>query len=104
MILPMGVQAQAQAGRGLLGRVLDGMGNPIDNRGPLSWEKEYPLYASPADPVFRRRISQPVDVGVKAINALLTIGKGQRMAVFSGSGVGKSTLLGMMARHTTAAG
>lgn len=101
-ILPMGVPAQAQVGRGLLGRVLDGMGNPIDNRGPLAGEKEYPLYASPTDPIFRRRITQPVDVGVKAINALLAIGKGQRMAVFSGSGVGKSTLLGMMARHTTA--
>jgi flagellum-specific ATP synthase len=101
-ILPMGVPAQALVGAGLLGRVLDGMGNPIDNRGPLACEKEYPLYASPADPVFRQRITQPVDVGVKAINALLTIGKGQRMAVFSGSGVGKSTLLGMMARHTTA--
>ena len=101
-ILPMGVPAQAQVGRGLLGRVLDGMGNPIDNRGPLAGEKEYPLYAAPTDPIFRRRITQPVDVGVKAINALLAIGKGQRMAVFSGSGVGKSTLLGMMARHTTA--
>jgi flagellum-specific ATP synthase len=101
-ILPMGVPAQAQVGRSLLGRVLDGMGNPIDNRGPLAGEKEYPLYASPTDPIFRRRIAQPVDVGVKAINALLAIGKGQRMAVFSGSGVGKSTLLGMMARHTTA--
>ncbi len=101
-IIPMGVPAQAQVGRDLLGRVLDGMGNPIDNRGPLAGEKEYPLYASPADPIFRRRITEPVDVGVKAINALLAIGKGQRMAVFSGSGVGKSTLLGMMARHTTA--
>jgi flagellum-specific ATP synthase len=101
-IFPMGVPAQAQVGRGLLGRVLDGMGTPIDNRGPLGEGKEYPLYASPTDPVFRRRITEPVDVGVKAINALLAIGKGQRMAVFSGSGVGKSTLLGMMARHTTA--
>jgi flagellum-specific ATP synthase len=101
-IFPMGVPAQARVGRGLLGRVLDGMGAPIDNRGPLGGEKEYPLYASPTDPVFRRRIAEPVDVGVKAVNALLTIGKGQRMAVFSGSGVGKSTLLGMMARHTTA--
>jgi len=101
-ILPMGVPAQAQVGGCLLGRVLDGMGNPIDNRGPLACEQEYPLYSSPADPIFRQRITQPVDVGVKAINALLTIGKGQRMAIFSGSGVGKSTLLGMMARHTTA--
>jgi flagellum-specific ATP synthase len=101
-ILPLGVPAQAQVAPALLGRVLDAMGNPLDDRRPLKAEKEYPLYAPPADPVFRRRISDPVDVGVKAINALLAIGKGQRMAVFSGSGVGKSTLLGMMARHTTA--
>jgi flagellum-specific ATP synthase len=101
-ILPMGIPAQAHVGQSLLGRVLDGMGNPIDHLGPLTWEKEYPLYAHPSDPIFRQRITQPVDVGVKAVNALLTIGKGQRMAIFSGSGVGKSTLLGMMARHTTA--
>jgi flagellum-specific ATP synthase len=101
-ILPLGIPAQAQVGKSLLGRVLDGMGNPMDHLGPLSWETEYPLYAHPSDPIFRQRITQPVDVGIKAINSLLTIGKGQRMAIFSGSGVGKSTLLGMMARHTTA--
>jgi flagellum-specific ATP synthase len=101
-ILPMGIPAQAQVGKNLLGRVLDGMGNPMDHLGPLTCETEYPLYAQPSDPIFRQRITQPVDVGVKAINSLLTIGKGQRMAIFSGSGVGKSILLGMMARHTTA--
>jgi flagellum-specific ATP synthase len=74
----------------------------MDYRGPLFTEGEIPLYTPPADPIRRQRIAQPVDVGVKAINALLTIGKGQRMAIFSGSGVGKSTLLGMIARHTTA--
>jgi flagellum-specific ATP synthase len=78
------------------------MGQPIDEKGPIDYEGEAPLYARPLNPVLRKRISQPVDVGVRAINALLTIGRGQRMAIFSGSGVGKSTLLGMMARHTTA--
>jgi flagellum-specific ATP synthase len=101
-IVPLGFPAQAPAGEGLLGRVLDAMGDPADQGGPVAKQKEVPLYAAPPSPVLRQRIHQPIDVGVKAINALLTIGKGQRMAVFSGSGVGKSTLLGMMARHTTA--
>ena len=101
-IIPLGFPAQAPVGKDLLGRVLDGMGNPVDGKGPMGVEGEAPLYAQPSNPVMRKRITQPIDVGVKAINALLTIGKGQRMAIFSGSGVGKSTLLGMMARHTTA--
>jgi len=101
-ILPRGKPAQAAVGRTLLGRVLDGMGRPIDERGPVQPEAEIPLYAQPSNPVLRRRITQPLDVGVRAVNSLLTIGRGQRMAIFSGSGVGKSTLLGMMARHTAA--
>jgi flagellum-specific ATP synthase len=101
-IMPLGAPAQASVGRGLLGRVLDGLGQPMDEKGPVDYEGETPLYARPLNPVLRKRITQPVDVGVRAINALLTIGRGQRMAIFSGSGVGKSTLMGMMARHTTA--
>jgi len=101
-ITPMGCPAKAKVGETLLGRVLDGMGNPIDNKGPLFLDKEYPLYAQSVNPILRQRITQAVDVGIKAINALLTLGKGQRMAIFSGSGVGKSTLLGMMARQTNA--
>ncbi len=101
-IVPLGLPAQAPVGQALLGRVLDAMGNPADSGGAVCKEAEAPLYAPPSSPFLRKRIDQPIDVGVKAINALLTIGKGQRMAVFSGSGVGKSTLLGMMARHTTA--
>ena len=101
-IIPLGFPAQAPVGKNLLGRVLDGMGNPVDDKGGLSFERECPLYARPSSAVLRKRITQPIDVGIRAINALLTIGKGQRMAIFSGSGVGKSTLLGMMARHTTA--
>jgi flagellum-specific ATP synthase len=101
-IIPKGAPAQAAVGKALLGRVLDGMGQPIDERGPVDSEAEIPLYAQPSNPVLRKRISQPLDVGVRAVNSLLTFGRGQRMAIFSGSGVGKSTLLGMMARHTTA--
>ncbi len=101
-ILPAGSPAVARVGNQLLGRVLDGLGSPIDGQGPVVTEKEYPLYAMPANPVSRRRISKPIDVGIKAINALLTLGGGQRITLFSGSGVGKSTLLGMMARHTSA--
>ena len=101
-IIPQGAPARARVGPGLLGRVLDGLGNPIDQKGPVPYETEYPFYAQPVNPVSKQRISEPIDVGVKAINGLLTIGKGQRIAIFSGSGVGKSTLLGMMARHTAA--
>lgn len=101
-IIPMDSPPLAKVGQGILGRVLDGMGNPMDTAESIATEKTIPLYAQPANPVIRRRISQPIDVGIKAINALLTLGKGQRMAIFSGSGVGKSTLLGMIARHTTA--
>ncbi len=101
-IIPMGVPAQAKVGDLLLGRVLDGMGNPIDDSPSPALPHEYPLYAATENPLRRQRISEPVDVGVKAINALLTLGKGQRTTILAGSGVGKSTLLGMMARHTSA--
>jgi flagellum-specific ATP synthase len=101
-IIPMGGSAQARVGKKLLGRVLDGLGNLIDNKGPIALEEEYPLYGESPHPLMRRRISEPIDVGIRAINSLLTLGKGQRIAIFSGSGVGKSVLLGMMARHTKA--
>ncbi len=91
-----------RVGKGLLGRVIDGMGNPIDGKGPIKLESELPIYADPINPLERSRIKEPLDVGIKAINGLLTCGKGQRMGVFAGSGVGKSVLLGMVARHTTA--
>jgi flagellum-specific ATP synthase len=101
-IIPRGSPARVRVGRGLLGRVLDGLGHPIDQKGPIAYEGERPLYGQGINPVSKQRISEPIDVGIKAINGLLTIGKGQRVAIFSGSGVGKSTLLGMMARHTAA--
>lgn len=95
-------KASLPVGKGFLGRVVDGLGRPIDGKGPIVPEAEYPLYTSPVNPLARRRISEPLDLGVKAINGLLTVGQGQRMGIFSGSGVGKSILLGMIARHTTA--
>ncbi len=89
-------------GRKLLGRTLDALGNPIDGLGPIEVDTEYPLYSAPLNPLMRRRIEKPLDVGVKAINGMLTVGKGQRIGIFAGSGVGKSVLMGMMARNTEA--
>lgn len=86
----------------LLGRVVDGAGNPIDGRGPVRCMHRVPLKGAPINPLQRAPINEPLDVGVRAINALLTLGKGQRVGLFAGSGVGKSTLLGMMTRHTEA--
>ena len=93
---------QAPVGEELLGRVLDGVGRPLDNKGPLLANKSRPLQSRPVNPMLRAAIEQPLDVGIRAINALLTVGRGQRMGLFAGSGVGKSVLLGMMARYTTA--
>ena len=86
----------------LLGRVLDGVGNPLDNLGKIVAAHSAPLSARPINPLMRAPIEEVLDVGVRAINSMLTIGRGQRMGLFAGSGVGKSVLLGMMARYTTA--
>ena len=93
---------QVPVGEGLLGRVLDGTGRPLDEKGALLRESLAPLYSRPINPLDRTPISSVLDVGVRAINALLTVGRGQRMGLFAGSGVGKSVLLGMMARYTNA--
>ncbi|VBB42471.1 flagellum-specific ATP synthase [uncultured Desulfatiglans sp.] len=95
-------RATVPVGERLLGRVVDGMGSPIDGKGPIGADAKYPIYAEPLNPLLRKRIERPLDVGVRAVNGLLTIGRGQRMGIFAGSGVGKSVLLGMMARNTTA--
>ena len=95
-------QSHVPVSEGLLGRVIDGLGQPMDGKGPLDPGLFYPLYAEPLNPMTRQRILEPVDVGVRAINGLLTLGKGQRIGILAGSGVGKSTLLGMIARHTAA--
>ena len=89
-------------GEGLLGRVLDGAGNPLDGLGKVNAEKSAPLTARNINPLERAPIEEVLDVGVRAINSMLTVGRGQRMGLFAGSGVGKSVLLGMMARYTTA--
>lgn len=98
----VGGQARVPVSQALLGRIIDGLGNPVDGKGPLEIKEQYPLYAEPLNPMLRQRILEPVDVGVRAINGLLTLGKGQRIGIMAGSGVGKSTLLGMIARHTAA--
>ncbi len=89
-------------GPSLLGRVLDGLGRPMDDKGPLTVTQRYPIYAEAPPPLQRKRITQPLDLGICAMNAMLTCGVGQKMGIFAGSGVGKSVLLGMMCRHTTA--
>jgi flagellum-specific ATP synthase len=86
----------------LLGRVLDGAGRPLDNLGPLHTPHAAPLSVRAANPLSRAPITDVLDVGVRAINSMLTVGRGQRMGLFAGSGVGKSVLLGMMARYTAA--
>ena len=89
-------------GDALLGRVLDGAGRPLDRLGPLAGAHNAPLQNRPFNPLERMPITHALDVGVRSINALLTVGRGQRMGLFAGSGVGKSVLLGMMARYTSA--
>jgi len=89
-------------GDGLLGRVVDGAGRPLDDLGPLLTQNSVPLNTRPLNPLMRAPITDVLDVGVRAINSMLTVGRGQRMGLFAGSGVGKSVLLGMMARYTTA--
>ncbi|APR97465.1 flagellum-specific ATP synthase FliI [Pandoraea thiooxydans] len=89
-------------GDALLGRVVDGAGRPLDDLGPLGHADSASLSTTPINPLSRAPIDTPLDVGVRAINALLTVGRGQRMGLFAGSGVGKSVLLGMMARYTSA--
>ncbi|OIQ81762.1 flagellum-specific ATP synthase [mine drainage metagenome] len=93
---------QVAVGMGLLGRVLDGNGHPLDQLGVLDLEDRVPLQSRPFNPLLRMPITETLDVGVRAINALLSVGRGQRMGLFAGSGVGKSMLLGMMARYTDA--
>ena len=91
-----------KVGQELLGRILDGMGMPIDGGRPIVHEMEVPLYAQPINPFERQRIHDPLDVGIRSINGLVSICVGQRIGIMAGSGVGKSVLLGMMARHTSA--
>lgn len=90
------------AGKNILGKAFNAFGEPLGNGEPISPEIMIPLYANPPSPLERPRITDPLDVGVRAINAMITLGKGQRVGIMAGSGVGKSTLMGMMARYTSA--
>jgi len=101
-VVPLHTGGVVAVGDELLGRVIDGAGNPIDGGGSVQCPSQIPLRGDPINPLHRSPIVEPLDVGVRAINALLTLGKGQRVGLFAGSGVGKSTLLGMMTRHTEA--
>ena len=101
-IKPMPARLEVPVGEGLLGRVLDAAGLPIDGRGGLHSVRYTELDGPPINPLHRDPIRQPMDVGIRSINGLLTVGKGQRLGIFAGSGVGKSMLLGMMTRFTEA--
>ena len=101
-VIPMRALSAVAVGDGLLGRVLDGAGRPLDGLGDLRCAERASLTREPLNPLMRRAIRDPLDVGVRSINALLTVGGGQRIGLFAGSGVGKSVLLGMMTRYTKA--
>ena len=101
-VLPIGRGGEVGVGDELLGRVLSGTGVPLDGKGSVPATRRAPLAGRAINPLARHRIHEPLDVGVRSINALLTVGRGQRMGLFAGSGVGKSRLLGMMTRYTNA--
>lgn len=101
-VVPLGRPFFARAGEGLVGRVLDGLGRPIDDDRPLGPTRRQPLNAFAPSPLERPRIRAPLATGVRAIDGLLTLGRGQRIGIMAGSGVGKSVLLGMIARRTSA--
>lgn len=101
-LIASGTTLRVNVGLELQGRVLNGLGEPIDDKGRLKTKLSYPVMNEPPNPLRRKRITQVLPVGVKAIDGLITIGRGQRIGIFAGSGVGKSTLMGMIARNTEA--
>ncbi len=101
-VMALGKPLEIGVGDQLLGRVLDGLGEPIDGKGDIFTERRMEVTAAPPPPLTRRRITEPLSLGVRAIDGALTCGKGQRIGIFAGSGVGKSTVLGMIARNTAA--
>jgi flagellum-specific ATP synthase len=101
-VIPVSQSPEASVGDDLLGRILDGRGNPLDDGKPLQSVHSVPLMGVPINPLHRRPIRKQLDVGIRSINSLLSIGRGQRMGLFAGSGVGKSMLLSMMTRNTEA--
>lgn len=103
-VVPTRMPLNIKVGPQLLGRVLDGLGRPLDThtKGPLELSETYPVYQSPPDPLKRKIIAEPICVGIRAIDGVLTAGLGQRVGVFAAAGGGKSTLLGMIARNAVA--
>lgn len=101
-LVATGRSLEVELSPSLLGRVLDGLGRPLDGKESPRAAERRSVYASAPSPLDRQRITTPLETGVRAIDGMLTLGKGQRMGIFAGSGVGKSTLLGMLARHTSA--
>jgi len=101
-IVASGKSFSIGVGMGLLGRVLDGLGKPMDGRGAAEPEEVRSIHSAPPNPLERKRITSPISTGIRSIDALLTIGKGQRIGIFAGSGVGKSVTLGMIARKSSA--
>jgi ATP synthase in type III secretion protein N len=103
-VVPTRMPLHIKVGDGLLGRVLNGLGEPIDvdTKGPLDVSESFAIFQPPPDPLKRARITEPISTGVRCIDGMLTVGKGQRVGIFAGAGVGKSTLLGMLARNASA--
>lgn len=101
-VVPVASQLGMRIGPQLLGRVVNGIGQPLDSKGPLVGDEYLDFNPHEINPLLRHPISEPLDVGVRAINALITVGRGQRLGLFAGSGVGKSVLMGMMTKFTTA--
>ena len=101
-VVASGKTLSVNVGEELIGRILDGLGNPIDGKGPIKTMKTYTVSNSPPNPLERKVITEPLPLGIKAIDGLLTCGKGQRIGIFAGSGVGKSTLMGMISRNSSA--
>ncbi|WP_280175279.1 flagellar protein export ATPase FliI [Maledivibacter halophilus] len=101
-VVATGHSLQVNVGTHLLGRIIDGLGKPIDGKGAITSKKKYPVDNAPPNPLMRNKVSKPLPLGIKAIDGILTCGNGQRMGIFAGSGVGKSTLMGMVAKNTKA--
>lgn len=102
LVVATGRALDVEVGESLRGRVLDGLGVPMDGLGSVNTSESYPVDNSPPNPLSRKMITEPMSVGIRAIDGMLTFGKGQRVGIFSGSGVGKSTLMGMLARNSSA--
>lgn len=101
-VIAKGKLPVVKVGKNLLGRVINGLGEPLDDKGPIEFDKTYPIYNKPVNPLERKKISSVLETGIRIIDSTLTCAKGQRIGIFAGSGVGKSTMLGMLARNTSA--